>query len=164
MDAAGHRWLAALSTYNFSIKYRAGLANKDADGLSRRTNGPPQEDDAFLRERERIEGFKTQVESEVISSEVNSAVCQCHCMDTGPHDSEHSVLAECLALDASVIPYCFAHPGQNTIPGMKKEDWYRCQREDPSIKKGISFLKAAQKPHSRQLSGEPSKVRLLLKE
>lgn len=35
LDAAGHRWLVALSTYNFSIKYRAGLANKDADGLSR---------------------------------------------------------------------------------------------------------------------------------
>lgn len=166
LDAAGHRWLAALSTYNFSIKYRAGIANKDADGLSRRPNGPPQEDDAFLKERERIEGFKTRIsdESEVIPSEVISAVCQRHCMDAGPDDSEHSVLAESLALDASAIPECFAHPGQDTLPGMRKEDWYRCQREDPSIKKVISFLEAAQKPHFKQLSGEPSEVRLLLKE
>lgn len=35
-DAAGHRWLAALSTFNFSIQYRAGKKNQDADGLSRR--------------------------------------------------------------------------------------------------------------------------------
>lgn len=36
LDAAGHRWLAALSTYKFNIKYRAGHTNGDADGLSRR--------------------------------------------------------------------------------------------------------------------------------
>lgn len=35
LDAAGHRWLATLSTYRFNIKYRAGHANRDADGLSR---------------------------------------------------------------------------------------------------------------------------------
>lgn len=36
LDAAGHRWLAALSTFRFIIKYRAGHTNRDADGLSRR--------------------------------------------------------------------------------------------------------------------------------
>ena len=35
LDAAGHRWLAALSLYNFDVEYRAGKANIDADGLSR---------------------------------------------------------------------------------------------------------------------------------
>ncbi len=50
LDAAGHRWLAQLSTYRFNIKYRAGSVNKDADGLSRRPQDPPEEDDAFLEE------------------------------------------------------------------------------------------------------------------
>lgn len=36
LDATGHRWLAALSTYQFSLKYRRGLKNIDADFLSRR--------------------------------------------------------------------------------------------------------------------------------
>lgn len=167
LDAAGHRWLAALSTYNFSIKYRAGLANKDADGLSRRPNGPPIEDDVFLRERERIEGFKARVldtEPKVISSEVISAVCQRHSCHIGSDESDHSVLVESLALDASAVPDCFAHSGQDTLPGMKKEDWHKCQREDPSLKKVISFIEAERKPHFRELRGDSSEVRLLTKE
>ena len=35
LDATGHRWLAALSTFNFDIKYRPGKNNTDADALSR---------------------------------------------------------------------------------------------------------------------------------
>ena len=36
LDAAGHRWLAALGTYDFKFICRSGKANGDADGLSRR--------------------------------------------------------------------------------------------------------------------------------
>ena len=35
LDATGHRWLAALAAFNFSILYRPGKKNGDADGLSR---------------------------------------------------------------------------------------------------------------------------------
>ena len=35
LDATGHRWLAALAMYNFSIKYRPGVKNTDADSMSR---------------------------------------------------------------------------------------------------------------------------------
>ena len=44
LDATGHRWLAALSTYNFRLEYRKGTQNGDADGLSRRPHSPPVED------------------------------------------------------------------------------------------------------------------------
>ena len=33
-DATGHRWIAALSNYNFSITYRPGKGYHDADALS----------------------------------------------------------------------------------------------------------------------------------
>ena len=39
LDATSYRWLAALSTFSFDIKYRAGKQNQDADGLSRRPHG-----------------------------------------------------------------------------------------------------------------------------
>ena len=35
LDATGHRWLAALSTFNFDIKYRPGKNNADADAFQR---------------------------------------------------------------------------------------------------------------------------------
>ena len=37
LDATGHRWLAALSAFDFTLKYKAGTLNKDADALSRLT-------------------------------------------------------------------------------------------------------------------------------
>ncbi|XP_063784361.1 uncharacterized protein LOC134933234 [Pseudophryne corroboree] len=38
LDATGHRWLAALTNYDFTIKYRPGANNQDADALSRLPN------------------------------------------------------------------------------------------------------------------------------
>ena len=35
LDAVGHRWVASLSNYDFNLTYRAGIANGDADPLSR---------------------------------------------------------------------------------------------------------------------------------
>lgn len=35
LDATGHRWVAALSAYQFSIMYKPGKTNTDADALSR---------------------------------------------------------------------------------------------------------------------------------
>lgn len=35
LDATGHRWLSALSMYNFAIKFKSGCSHKDADAMSR---------------------------------------------------------------------------------------------------------------------------------
>ena len=35
LDAASHHWVASLANYNFTLHYRAGKANIDADALSR---------------------------------------------------------------------------------------------------------------------------------
>jgi transposase InsO family protein len=35
LDATSHRWVAALASYDFDIKYRPGTSNADADGMSR---------------------------------------------------------------------------------------------------------------------------------
>lgn len=46
LDATGHRWIAALSSYDFTIQYRSGKANGDADALSRM----PQDVEVIPRE------------------------------------------------------------------------------------------------------------------
>lgn len=47
LDATGHRWLTALSTYNFSLKYRPGRRNIDADSLFRRPHDSMTPDDEW---------------------------------------------------------------------------------------------------------------------
>ncbi len=45
LNAAGHRWLAALSTYNFNVQYKPGKNNIDADALSRNFSSTTEEQD-----------------------------------------------------------------------------------------------------------------------
>lgn len=57
LDAAGHRWLAALSNFNFNIQCRAGKRNADADGLSRRPHDPAGTDQSAQVEDDRVRQF-----------------------------------------------------------------------------------------------------------
>lgn len=36
LDTTGHRWLAALFEFQFSLKYQPGVGNRDNDALSQR--------------------------------------------------------------------------------------------------------------------------------
>ena len=38
LDATGQRWIAALANYNFSLHYKSGKTNIEADALSRIPN------------------------------------------------------------------------------------------------------------------------------
>ena len=166
LDAAGHRWLAALSTYQFTIKYRAGQANRDADGLSRRPQGPSFEDEAFTRERERIEDMKKRLTEtrHDMDHEVFSALCQRHLvmfMGEHHHHSEQPVVAESLVVDPSIVPDVFC---EGTLPSMTNSDWCNAQGSDPSISRVITFVRRAVKPSFRETNLEHPDVKLLLRE
>lgn len=167
LDAAGHRWLAALSTYQFVIKYRAGQANRDADGLSRRPQGPPLEDEAFIKERERIEDMRKRLmeTKDDISHEVFSALCQRHLevISEGEHlhHSGDPVIAESLVVDPSIVPDVF---GEDTLPSMTDSDWCNAQNNDPSISRVITFVRKTVKPSFREANLEHPSVKLLLRE
>lgn len=163
LDAAGHRRLAALSTYRFNIKYRAGHTNRDADGLSRRLQAPPHDDEDFIQEKERIGAMAKHIlegEEREVPTDVISALCHRHTVTS----LQLPVLAESLAINASSVPELFASQGQTTLPGMTKECWYKAQREDPSIRKVISLLDGERKPSSKTVSTEEPEVKLLLRE
>uniref|UniRef100_A0A3Q3JNV5 Gypsy retrotransposon integrase-like protein 1 n=1 Tax=Monopterus albus TaxID=43700 RepID=A0A3Q3JNV5_MONAL len=161
LDAAGHRWLAALSTFRVSIKYRAGHANGDADGLSRRPQAAPHEDDEFLQEKERISEMSKRIlegEDCELPAGAVSAVCQHHAVAL----SQLPIIAESLAVEAHSMPELFV--GQPTLPGMTKETWRKAQREDPSLGRVITLMEKAQKPHFKAIISEQPEVKLLLRE
>lgn len=164
LDAAGHRWLAALSTYSFDIKYRAGQANGDADGLSRRPQGSPAEDEVFIEERERIEDLKrrlSDVTETSISCEVLSAICQRHVIAGMNGYFPDTLIAESLGIGASSVPDSF---GQNILPSMTLTDWCDAQRGDPHIGHVVCLLEKAVKPTPREIRSEHPEVKLLLQQ
>lgn len=42
LGATETRWVAELAQFNFKVKYRSGIANKNADSLSRKTSHTPE--------------------------------------------------------------------------------------------------------------------------
>ena len=109
LDATGQRWVAALSTYNFSIKYRKGISNADADGLSR-MNQDKQEKVTFpevLR---------------AISQSVTVSVEQCpfiECSALTDVVSDRSEVVREQLLDTHAL---------------STKDWRKAQRDDPTLK------------------------------
>ena len=88
LDAVGHIWVAALNAYKFTIHYRPGRVNGDADGLSRRP------DDTEYQE---------------LSKETISALYQSH---TGvPYVTSLSLAADLpdMGLNTEVVPRKWRH-------------------------------------------------------
>ena len=173
LDAAGHRWLAALSTFDFQIQYRAGKKNQDADGLSRRPHVPNEADTSGQDEDNCIDNFMSRVNqstNETVSPEVVHAICQKHShhpLSQPQSDSSFSGLVECLAVNADVIPPEYSHTdlllGSCTLPRMSQQDWALEQKKDPSISTVIFLLKAGRKPSFRVRQRESREVQLMLR-
>lgn len=146
LDAAGHRWLAALSSFDFSIEYRAGKRNQDADGLSRRPHTHNEYDHSSKEEDDRIQQFISRFVKErsepVFSKGAVKAVCQRH----NVYDSSDSAIVECLAMSEEAIPPDFLTAavffGSNMLPGMTQQDWACEQQNDPVLNRVIDIVKS----------------------
>lgn len=83
LDAVSYRWLAALSTFSFTLQYRGGKQNVDADSLSRRPHGELSDDQLSTKEIERIEKFVQYHTADantscITDSNVVTAICEKH--------------------------------------------------------------------------------------
>ena len=99
LDAPGHRWLAALAQYDFSIFYRPGSGNADADALSR------------------LPGLQSQLdefETCTISLESVKAVCQ---LTSG------TPLVESLCMASDVLVDDASDDTSHDLLSMTDHDW-----------------------------------------
>ena len=129
LDATGQRWVAALSSYNFSLTYRSGISNRDADGLSRK-----------VESTEPSEGVQFPEILKAISQSVNASV------------EEHPYID---SLTASTSEGNQA--GDEDIPqellrstALSKQDWIKAQRDDREICLILDFIISGQRPDSKQ--------------
>ncbi len=186
LDAAGHRWLAALSMYDFDIKYRVGKTNVDADGLSRRPQEPLIDDAETIQIDERIASLLSKAECaatefEKFGQEGIKAVCLRHSVSCEMHTSQlceegdslegrviPNPAVEMLLCDEDVVPDDLidpeSWPGQNTLPSMTPADWYKLQREDVAIRRVISLVESGETLTHADRLNESKEVSLMLRE
>ena len=136
LDATGHRWLAALSSYNFSLVYRAGKVNKDADALSRLPSS----------------------NKETLFNDVIKAICHAALVSV-----EEAPAVECLLLtqNASINDN---EAGTDDGSDLCQVDWPAEQTLDATLCRVRQLLSSGHKPTRRQIALEPKPCQKILKD
>ena len=136
LDATGHRWLAALSNNNFSLIYRSGRKNLDADALS----CLPSDNKETLF----IEVIKAICQGVLVTKEEVPAV-------------ECVLLAQDTALDVDDVDV-------NTGSDLTQVDWPAEQTMDATIHRVRQIYATGHKPTRRQIALEQSPCQKFLRD
>ena len=119
LDATGHRWVAALSAYDFTMKFRSGSSNRDADALSRLPGVTPEETGDYQE----------------VGTDVVNAICQCSQVC-------HQFI-DTVSFSTQVIP----DDEQDSFDVViHNRAWRRKQQEDPIIGNFLRFVTNKEKP------------------
>ena len=140
LDACGQRWVAKLANYNFTIKYKCGLSNVEADALSR-ISWPD-----ILADNEDLD-----IDLECMNTHVVNAVL------TG--SKSKSSLIESVSCSSKIIPteLNLDSSSSSVIDSMKE------QRADPNLSVIIKLIESGQL-QKRKLNGKDSpEVKSLLR-
>ena len=130
LDACGQRWVAKLANYNFSIKYRCGVSNTEADALSR-IKWP----EAIS---EKLDTENGCMDTHVINAILTGAVTK-------------SSLIESVFCSTDVIP---TELDKNTSK-LSNINWMKEQRLDPNLGVIIRLIESGQL-FKRKLQGKDS--------
>ncbi len=142
LNAVGHRWLAALSTYEFDVQYRPGRQNIDADLLSRNMS---EEDD---------NGWVTIPQSGV------KTICQRVCIPESARSTPVGVAQ--LGASPHCVPDLYAFPTHMELKSlelMSKMSLRKAQEEDEAIGPAIQAIKSGHWPEKEDMSPELSRLK-----
>ena len=130
LDACGQRWVAKLANYNFSIKYRCGVSNTEADALSR-IKWP----EAISEKLDLDNGC---MDTHIINAILTGAVSK-------------SSLIESVSCSTDVIPTEL----DKTTSKLSNINWMKEQRLDPNLGVIIRLIESGQL-FKRKLQGKDS--------
>lgn len=136
LDATGHRWLAALASYDFDIQYRPGTANVNADLLSRL----PQK---WREHQQDIDSSPQNTpvslcDQQIVHCETISAICNL---------AIPCPIAQTICMSTDVID----DSCPSNIVSMQPRDIRLAQRQDPILGTLLPFITNKQKPTSGDL-------------
>lgn len=169
LDATSYRWLSALSTFSFSIVYRAGKHNADADGLSRMPHGELSDDLMSQKERERILSFAERhlhSPSTSIDQHVVQAICDRQLVYSSDERDQDFALVQTLSISTDCLPDSYINDSQfssSVILSLSHAEIATKQRADPVLTHVIAQVERGESPPS-SVRGEFPDLPLLLKE
>ena len=117
LDAVGHRWMATLGAYNFTVSYKAGASNLDADALSRRIPRSSR---------------STEVSMDTVKSVLDSQSCEVNSF----------AVTRCVAVESASVTTNNHEPDCQAFVG--SIDWRKAQQEDATLKQAIDLVLANQ--------------------
>ena len=120
LDACGQRWVAKLANYNFTIRYKCGQSNVEADALSR------------ISWPEVLSDEDSDVDLECMDTHVVNAVL------TGTKTK--SSLIESISCSSQIIPDELNVEDNSTTA----LDWVKLQRNDPNLSVIIKLIESDQ--------------------
>jgi hypothetical protein len=135
LDAAGHRWVAALANYDFRIHYKAGSTHTDVDALSR----IPWPD--CLRQ---------------IDRDVVHAVCRSCTMSTPAY-------IESLAAAPRMLNPFNSDGLYHHLQQMTSEDWVQAQSSDPVLSRLRQLLQDGELQSYRAVASDSDVLRRYLR-
>ena len=140
LDACGQRWVAKLANYNFTVKYKCGLSNVEADALSR-ISWPE-----ILAETEDLDVDLNCMDTHV----VNAILAGCR---------SKSSLIESVSCSSKIIPPELSQDSDSSsnINRMKE------QRADPDLTVIIKLIESGQLQKRKQHGKDTPEVKSLLR-
>ena len=140
LDACGQRWVAKLANYNFTIKYKSGLSNIEADALSR------------------ISWPEILADSEDLDVDLN-------CMDTHVVNAilagsrSKTSLIESVSCSSKIIPPELSQDSDSS----SNINWMKEQRADPNLTVIIKLIESGQLQKRKQHGKDTPEVKSLLR-
>ena len=140
LDACGQRWVAKLANYNFTIKYKSGLSNVEADALSR------------------ISWPEILADTEDLDVDLN-------CMDTHVVNAilagsrSKTSLIESVSCSSKIIPPELSQDSDSS----SNINWMKEQRADPDLTVIIKLIESGQLQKRKQHGKDTPEVKSLLR-
>ncbi|MEW8547228.1 MAG: RNase H-like domain-containing protein, partial [Candidatus Thiodiazotropha sp.] len=151
LDAKEMRWAAQLAQFDFSVKYRSGKANQNADALSRQPAGNGVVDDVQVTEQ----GVEISMgPSEWLNERTNSVG-----LGVPLRRAIASDLGTCIRVESTDI----AIDSVPTFPSFESSELKSKQELDHHIAQVVKWLKTGHKPTDRQRGLESAATRKMLR-
>ena len=140
LDACGQRWVAKLANYNFTVTYKCGLSNVEADALSR-ISWPE-----ILAETEDLDVDLKCMDTHV----VNAILTGCR---------SKSSLIESVSCSSQIIPPELSQDSDSS----SNINWMKEQRADPNLTVIIKLIESGQLQKRKQHGKDTPEVKSLLR-